>query len=150
MWFFLNEYFFPSCPIFFLFSMMCLVLLILSKVLCIRDLTHCPFLHLNHHLILLCVQPTSLLGFLGPWIGMVFLFLLFRLLLIILLYPSLIIKLLLKSVGIKLYKINFTLFKTIIFGASSLVLLELSLLGVNGYRPLSYVLMALLNNINLI
>jgi len=133
--------------LFFLFSMMCLVLLILSQVLCIRDITHCLFLHLNHYLILLCIQPTSLLGFLGPWIGMVFLFLLFRLLLIILLYPSLIIKLLLKSVGIKLYKINFRL---IIFGASSIVLLELSLLGVNGYTPLSYVLMALLNNINLI
>jgi hypothetical protein len=106
---------------FFLFLMTCLLLLILSQVLCIRDITHCLFLSLNHHLILLCIQPTNLLGFLGPWIGIVFLFLLFRLLLIILLYLSLIIKLLFKSVGIKLYKINFGLFKTIILGASSLV-----------------------------
>jgi hypothetical protein len=41
--------------------------------------------------------------------------------LIILLYLSLIIKPLFKRVGIKLYKINFRLFKTIILGASSLV-----------------------------
>ena len=108
---FLNEYFFSSRPnfmsfhivlFFFLLSMMCLVLLILSQVLCIRDIAHYLFLPLNHHLILLCIQPTSLLGFLSLWIGVVFLFLVFKLLLILLMYISLIIKLLLKSVGIKL------------------------------------------------
>ena len=54
------------------------LLLVFSQVLCINDVAHCLFLQLNHHLILSCMSPTSLIRFLGLKIGMNFLLLLFR------------------------------------------------------------------------
>jgi hypothetical protein len=88
-------------PLFcFLLLVTCLVLfLVLSQVLCISNIAHCVFLPLNHHLILSCMRPAGLLGFLGPGIGMVFLLPLFRLLLIILLCLGLILRLLLECWG---------------------------------------------------
>jgi len=135
----------------FLLLMMCpVLLLILSQVLCISDVAHCLFLPLNRHLILSYQRPAGLLGFPGPQIGMVFL-LLFKLLLILLLCLSLILKLLLKSVGRQaMQDKNFRLFRTIILGTSSLVLLELSLLGANGPTLSSYGLMVLSIDIKLV
>ena len=126
--------------------MMCLVLLLLMVCL----VAHCLFLPLTCHLILSRMSLDDLLGFPHPQIGMVFLLPLFRLLLILLLCLSLIFRLLLKSVSVKLCRMNFRLFRTITLETLFLVLLELSLLGSNGFTPSSYVLMVLSKDIKLV
>jgi hypothetical protein len=85
-------------------------------------------------------DPRRSTRFPGPQIGMVFLLLLL----------SLFLRLLLKSVSAKLCRMNFMLFKTITRRTSSLVLLEVSLLGANGSTPSSYVPMALSKDIKLV
>lgn len=104
-----------------------MLLLVLIQELCINDVAYYFFLPLNYHLILSCMSPVDLLGFLDPRIDMIFLLLLFRLLLIPLLCLSLILSSLLKSVGAKLCGTYFSFFKTITLRTSSLVLLELNL-----------------------
>lgn len=133
-------------PLFhFLLLMMCLVLLlILSQVLCIRDVTNCLILLLNHYLIILCTRLASTrVSRSLDWYG--FSSFALQTTLDNTFVPKSYSYTSTQSVSVKLCRMNFRLFKT-----SHFTLLELSSLGVNRYTSSRYVMMALSSNIKLV